>query len=485
MRVEQDISDIISSVMSKLQPVITRMAPSPTGELHVGSLSIALKNYAWAKRNNGKFILRIEDTDQKREVEGAIDRLKDILQLFNLRWDEGPYIQSKRLDLYQQKAKQLVESDHAYYCFCSPERLQQVREQMMAEKKPPQYDKRCRALTKKAAEERVQSGEAHVIRLKVPADKELTFTDLIRGKISFNSNSVDDQVLIKSDGFPTYHLAVVVDDYDMNVTHICRGEEWISSTPKHILLYQAFGWKQPVFCHFPVFLNPDGKGKMSKRKGSVSVESFLARGYLPEALLNFLMILGWAPKDENEVMDLERYIREFDPSEVSAKSVIFDLKKLDWLNGVYIRNLADEELLLRLNNFLPPDFPADKASEILPLIKERLVTLADIEALTDFFYREVEFDSALLLKKSSSGEVIEQLKATQETLKNLKSWEVEEVEASIRKLQEQNDWHKGQFFMMLRLAVTAKKATPPLFDTLKVLGKETVIRRLQQAQQNL
>lgn len=470
----------MSDTSNHPKSVVTRIAPSPTGDVHVGTLSIALKNYAFAKKHHGKFILRIEDTDQKREIEGAVEKIENVLKEFNLHWDEK-YIQSERLALYQQKAKELVDNDKAYYCFCSAQRLEEVRNQMMADKKPPRYDGHCRSLSKGEVLARVSTGEPHVIRLKVPENITLTFTDLIRGKISFNSSVVDDQVLLKSDGFPTYHLAVVIDDNDMEVTHVFRGEEWISSAPKHVLLYQAFGYELPIFCHFPVYLNPDGKGKMSKRKGTVSVESFLSRGYLPEALLNFLMILGWAPKDENELMNLERYINEFNPEDVSAKSVVFDIQKLNWLNGIYIRQLADNELMLRLVPYLPSDFPHHLLEAVLPLIKERLVTLADFEELTDFFYRDIQPDRESMLKKSTASEVIKELTVTLAALERLDSWTVASLEQTLRDAQVKHEWKAGQFFMLLRLATTAKKATPPLFDVLGVLGKETVLARLSAA----
>ena len=268
--------------------VRTRMAPSPTGDMHVGSMGIVLKNYAYAKKHGGSFVLRIEDTDKVREVEGAVDRIQDIITAYGLDWDEGPgkggdfgpYIQSQRIDLYTQMARELVENDKAYYCTCSKERLEEVRDSMRAQKLPPKYDQRCRNQQELVLGEMANGAQA-VIRLKTPKDQDVSFTDLIRGTITFNSNTVDDQVLLKSDGYPTYHLAVVVDDHGMDITHIMRGEEWISSTPKHVLLYQAFGWEMPVFAHIPVYLNPDGKGKMSKRKGTVSAQSFLDRGYLP------------------------------------------------------------------------------------------------------------------------------------------------------------------------------------------------------------
>lgn len=473
--------------------VRTRMAPSPTGELHVGGLAMSLKNYAWAKRNSGQFILRIEDTDQAREVEGAEERLKNILRLFDLDWDEGPdiggefgpYIQSERLELYKKRALELINSDHAYYCFCSKERLEEVRNQQRAEKVPPKYDGHCRNLTKTEIEKKLAEKRDYVVRLKVPRDQNLAFSDLLRGEISFDTNTIDDQVLIKSDGFPTYHLAVVVDDHEMRVSHVFRGEEWISSAPKHILLYRAFGWEIPVFAHFPIFLDPYGKGKMSKRTGAVSVEAFLRDGYLPKALLNFLMILGWSPKDENEIMDLDRYVREFDPADVSAKSVKFDLKKLQWLNGIYIRQMSLDELSRAIEQFLPGGFPKEKLAAILPLVSERLILLTDIDELTDFFYQKITVDKNLLLKKADEELVKLQLQQTVSKLKEISNWQTQDIEAAIRNLQESSDWHRGQYFMMLRVAITGKKATPPLFETMTVINKGMVLDRLDSASQKL
>lgn len=469
--------------------VRTRMAPSPTGEIHIGSMAIVLKNYAWAKKHDGQFILRIEDTDKEREVPGAVERIQEIIRIFGLDWDEGPgkggphapYIQSERLPLYKERAEELVAAGKAYYCFCSSERLTEVRERQRAANIPPKYDRLCRSIDPAEAQQRVTAGESYVIRLAVPDDQEVTFTDLIRGEITFNSSTIDDQVLLKSDGYPTYHLGVVVDDHDMNITHVMRGEEWISSTPKHILLYQAFGWPLPVYAHIPVFLNPDGKGKMSKRKGTVSAQSFLDAGYLPEALINFLMILGWTPEDQREILTLDEYIQEFDPRDVSPKSMAFDLDKLNWINGVYIRALPPEQLHAKLQPFLPADFPQEKLAQILPLVFERLVKLGDIEELTDFFYRDITVDSALLLKKATPGLVVEQLSQTAKVLQELTDWSVPAIEAAIRSLQAATGWSKGQYFMMIRLAVTGRAATPPLFDTIAVIGQATVVARLHQA----
>lgn len=462
--------------------VRTRIAPSPTGEMHVGSMAILLKNYAFAKKHGGQFLLRIEDTDKTREIEGGVQMIQDIIHRYGLDWDEGPYLQSERLGIYQEKAKELVAGGQAYYCFCSRDRLAAIKEQQLAAKTPPHYDRHCRSLSPEEVDAKLAAGESYVIRLKVPDDREIVFDDLLRGQISFNSNLIDDQVLLKSDGYPTYHLAVVVDDHLMGITHIMRGEEWISSTPKHILLYEAFGFPMPVFAHIPVFLNPDGKGKMSKRKGAVSAASFLERGYLPEALLNFFMILGWARDDQEEIMTLDEYVDAFDPKDLSSNSVAFDMRKLDWMNGVYIRRLTVSELAARIKPFLPATFPANQLEAVLPLIQERLVTLADFADLTSFFTGEITYDAQLLLKKAPSSELVsEQLQATLALLEQLPDFDDPSLEAAIRQLQEQHDWHKGQYFMMLRIAVTGQKATPPLFATMEVIGRELVLMRLRQA----
>lgn len=469
--------------------VRTRMAPSPTGEYHVGHISTLLKNYAFAKKYRGQFVLRIEDTDQERKVEGAVEKILSVIKAYGLNWDEGPekggpyspYVQSERLPLYKEYAQSLVDSGAAYYCFCSRQRLEQVREKQIANKEKPRYDRYCLSLSPTEIKEKLDKKEPYVIRLRVPDNHVVTFTDLIRGDISFESNQVDDQVLLKSDGFPTYHLAVVVDDHLMKITHVLRGEEWISSTPKHILLYQAFGWDSPIYAHIPVFLNPDGKGKMSKRKGTVSAQSFLDEGYLPEALLNFFMILGWTPKDQREILSLDEYIQEFDPRDISPKSVVFDLKKLAWLNGIYIRKLPFEELLQRILPFLPADFPAPKLSKILPLITERLTKLSEVDELTAFFYRDIELDKNSVLGKQDGGTVESQIQKTLSSLESIADWEYNSIETSIRTLQENEDWKKRDYFMLLRIATTGKTATPPLFETLEVIGRDKVLHRLNMA----
>jgi glutamyl-tRNA synthetase len=297
----------------------------------------------------------------------------------------------------------------------------------------------------------------------------------------FNSSTINDQVLLKSDGFPTYHLGVVVDDHDMMISHIFRGEEWISSTPKHILLYQALGWPKPIYGHIPVFLNPDGQGKMSKRKGEVSAQSFLDRGYLPEAMLNFFMILGWTPKDQREFITLQEYINEFDPANLSPKSVAFDLKKLDWINGIYIRKLSIEQLASKLSPFIPSDFPKELIAQVLPLINERLIRLDQFEELTSYFYKPIAPTATDLTKKSDPKEVVSQLELVISALEGLKSWNHSEIEQLLRDLVTQRDFKKSQFFMMLRVAATGSQFTPPLFETLAVIGPKIVLSRLTDA----
>ncbi|NCN06446.1 MAG: glutamate--tRNA ligase [Candidatus Pacebacteria bacterium] len=472
--------------MNKSSTVRTRMAPSPTGEIHVGSMAMLLKNYAYAKKYSGKFILRIEDTDQTREVPGAVSRILKTIKAYGLTWDEGPdiggpyapYIQSKRLSLYRERAEQLVAQDKAFYCFCTREQLEKVRAEQIANKQQPKYVGTCRQLSSQEVANRLADKHPAVIRLKVPKEEVITFRDLIRGTITVSGADVDDQVLLKTDGFPTYHLAVVVDDHAMQISHILRGEEWISSTPKHVLLYNAFGWRPPVFAHIPIFLNPNGKGKMSKRKGEVSAQSFLDQGFLPESLLNFFMILGWSHPEQKEVLTLTEYIEHFDPADISPNSVAFDIVKLRWLNGVYIRALSTTELLERLKPFIPPDCPLELVKKLLPLVQERLVTLSDFEQYTDFFYRPISVDQTRLCKKATPELVKEQLKITTSSLTAIATWDEQAIETVVRNLQEQHNWNKSQYFMLLRLAVSGQTATPPLFSMIEVLGKKRTLERL-------
>ena len=465
----------------------TRIAPSPTGIAHVGTLYMALFDYALAKKNNGQFLVRIEDTDRARFVEGAEQAIFEALDWAGVHEDESPrvggpyapYKQSERLEIYQKYADQLLDENKAYYCFCTSDELTAMRLEQQKQKLPPKYDGRCRHIDPQEAKRRVAAGENSVIRLKIPAG-ESTWNDLVRGPVTIDHNQVDEQVLMKSDGFPTYHLAVVVDDHLMEVTHIIRGEEWISSTPKHILLYDLFGWEKPEFAHMPLLRNAD-RSKLSKRKNDVSILSYREQGFLPEALLNFLMLMGWSHPEGQEFISLEEFVRDFTFDRVQTTGPIFDTDKLRWMNGKYLReHLSEVELIERLQPFIPADCPAEMIANILPLVRERLVTLKDWEQLTAFFYRDISHNKELLLKKLSPEEAAEYLESTIATVEGL-PWSVEDLETSIRALQEEHDWHKSKFFMLLRVAVTGETATPPLFETMQVLGKEKTLQRLTQA----
>lgn len=469
--------------------VRTRMAPSPTGIAHIGNMATALKNYALAKKHKGQFILRIEDTDRKRYVEGAVEAIYEAFDWLGLGIDEGPkeggpyepYTQSKRLKIYQDHAAELIKKDKAYYCFCSKDRLDKVRKDQQKTGKLPRYDGFCRNLEESVIQEKLESKEPHVIRLKVPDSGETYVQDILRGKITFHNNQIDDQVLLKSDGYPTYHLGVVVDDHLMNITHIIRGEEWLPSTPKHVLIYQAFGWELPIFSHVAVTRNRD-RSKMSKRVGDVAVRSYIKKGYLPEAMINFLALNGWSHPDKEEIFSLKEYVQAFTLERLQATAPVFDTDKLNWLNGIYIRELSDTELLERLKDFIPKGCSNNLAKKIIPLIKERLVTLGDFEELSNFFYQDISYDKKLLLKKGAMEDMVkQQLTTTREKLSSIdeNNWTHENIEQEIRSISQENDWKPGQYFMMLRIAATGKKATPPLFETIEVIGKQKTLERFQ------
>ncbi|MFC1711506.1 glutamate--tRNA ligase [Patescibacteria group bacterium] len=473
--------------------VRVRIAPSPTGNnLHIGNLYTALINWTFARQNKGKFIVRIEDTDKDRYVKGAEKKILQTLKDYGLDYDEsldkkgkfGPYRQSQRLEIYKKHALSLVDKGQAYFCTCSKERLDQVRKDQQQQKKVPQYDRFC--LNKQTdVKKQIKTGKKYVIRLKVPKGREIVFEDLLRGKISFQSNDVDDQVLLKSDGYPTYHLAVVVDDNLMEISHVIRAEEWISSVPKHILLYDAFGWKKPIFSHVPLLRNSD-KSKLSKRKNPVWASWYLEKGYLKEAVINYLCLMGWAHPQEKTIFPLAEFIKHFKLEKVSPAGPIFDLKKLDYINGVYIRNTDDEKLATLIKPFLKFKIEDKKLNKIIPLIKERIVTLSDASDLIDFFEKEIKYNKKLLLhKKAESRLVKEQLEAVYKELEKLTEWNLKNIAFSMQNLCEKNNWHRGQFFMALRVAVTCKTISPPLFESMEILGKEKTLQRIKIALKKL
>ncbi len=459
--------------------VRTRIAPSPTGQdLHIGNAYTALINYVFAKKHKGQFIVRIEDTDRTRFVEGSEKRILASLDWLGISHDEGtdiggpyaPYRQSERLDMYKRYAESLVEKGHAYYCFCTPERLEQMRKDQESKHLPPMYDGLCKKIDKTEGKKRVEKGEKHVIRLDVPDAGVTTFTDLIRGQISFENKLIDDQVLLKSDGYPTYHLGVVVDDHVMEISHIIRGEEWISSTPKHILLYQFFGWELPIFAHMPLLRNPD-KSKLSKRKNPVWASWYKEQGFLPEAVRNYLGTMAWSFPGGKDMFTTEEMIKEFDLGAVQTTAPIFDVEKLRWMNGEYIRDMKDNELIMRIYSF-DNRIPKDdiRMKKILPLIKERMKTLKEFWSLAGFFYESPkEYERPL--NKTLIGVVHNVLVAS--------DWTHDAMEKSIRGAAENATLKAKDLFMELRIAITGKTVGPPLLESLEILGKEEILKRLQ------
>ncbi|MEX0587562.1 MAG: glutamate--tRNA ligase [Patescibacteria group bacterium] len=463
---------------------ITRIAPSPTGAPHVGTAYVALFNWAFARQNKGQFILRIEDTDRSRFLPEAEGQILEALNWLGLSWDEGPLRQSERLPIYLQHAEELIQKDHAYYCFCSETRLEEIRQKAQREGRSPRYDRFCRKLDPKAAAERAKK-EKFVIRLKVPDEGETSFTDLVRGEIRFENSVLDDQVLIKSDGYPTYHLAVVVDDHLMKVTHVLRGEEWISSTPKHVLLYRAFGWDLPHFAHFPV-LRESSHAKLSKRHGSVGILEFKEEGYLPEALLNFLALLGWSHPEGKEVFELEDFVRKFDLRRISTSAPVFDREKLDWMNGEYIRQLDSRQLGSRLKDYLKQyrglEVDPVLLEKIVPLVRERIKKLGEFEALAGFFFNDVAWTKEELISRNeSAGSAAEKLTAVLHLFESQSDWKAESLEKKTRALAAVKGWEAPALFMLLRVAVTGQTVSPPLFESISVLGPEKTSARIKGA----
>src|SRR3989344_1801847 len=463
--------------------VRTRMAPSPTGEYHIGHIRTLLYNWAFAKKNKGDFIIRIENTDRERYVEGATDRILDVISDYGLSWDEGPrvggpygpYIQSERLDIYQEHAQILLKKKAAYYCFCSEERLAKMREEQKARGVvSTKYDRLCIKLKKQEIEEKLVNKLPYVIRMKVPENKEVTFNDLITGKISISSNNIDDQVLIKSDGFPTYHFAVVVDDHLMKISHVMRGNDWIPSTPKHILLYEAFGWKMPYFAHIPNLKEMGAGKKLSKRFGAVSAREFLDEGYLAEALLNFLMFLGWNPGTDREFYSLEEFIRVFSIEKIHKTDLVaFDRDKLLWMNNQYIQKLTDEDFAQRSLKFAPVGIDKKLLIKLSPLVKSRIKKLSELRQLAGFFFEKPRVDKKMLGKNW-----VEHLQAAHNIIENLDSWDLENLNDNLMKKIEKKGFKTGDFFMDLRIAIAGSKFTPPINDSIVILGKEETLKRI-------
>lgn len=469
--------------------IITRFAPSPTGFLHVGSLRTVLYNYLFAQKNQGKFFLRIEDTDQERKVAGAVENLKNILEQFKLIWDNKKImVQSERIAIYQKFAQKLVEENKAYYCFCSKERLEQIRKVQQQKGLPPMYDGTCRSLTPEETEKKLKANQPAVIRFKIPKTGQTEFTDLIRGQVTFTNNLLDDQIILKSDGFPTYHLASVIDDHEMEISHVIRGEEWLSSTPKHIMLYQAFGWPAPEFAHLPLLLNPD-RTKLSKRQGDVAVEDYLKKGYLPQALLNFVLLLGWNPGTDKEIFSLPDMILDFSLEKVHKAGAIFNLEKIDWLNSEYLKKIDFAKFKKSAIPYLNNNFSAiPKNIDLTSLLKmeqERIRYLAEIgEGVKFFFTNELIYESKILIwKKSDQKNTKKVLELLIAELKSYQKgdWQIEKLKTKIAKFIEDKKLTNGEVLWPMRVALTGQEKSPPPFDVAVILGKEETLNRLQKA----
>ncbi|MFA5210935.1 MAG: glutamate--tRNA ligase [Patescibacteria group bacterium] len=485
----------------------TRFAPSPTGYLHVGGLRTALFDYLLAKQNNGSFVLRIEDTDRNRLVQDGIENILKSLNWAGLEIDEGvvfdnqgkinqkgdcgPYIQSERLEIYHKYIDQLINQGDAYYCFCDKNRLEELRKEQELNKKPTGYDGHCRNLNIEEAKKRIAQGEKYVVRMKMPKTGETILEDLVRGQIVFKNEISDDQVILKEDGFPTYHLAVVVDDHLMGITHVIRGEEWLSSVPKHITLYKMFNWELPQFAHLPLLLNPD-KSKLSKRQGDVAVEDYTKKGYLPEALINFAAFLGWNPGTDQEIFSLEELIKSFDFKKVNKSGAVFNLEKLDWLNGQYIKKMSLNKLTeLTLPFFEKTDWwskyeikDKEQIAQIIALEKDRAKILSTIPEAVKFIFELPDYEKELLIwKKTDLDETKNKLKIISNFLQEISNeeWEKEILEKMVFVFIEKNNFGVGDILWPLRIAISGQKNSPGPFEIMAILKKEETIKRINLA----
>lgn len=465
-------------------PVRVRIAPSPTGDPHVGTAYIGLLNCVFARQNAGKFILRIEDTDQTRFVESSEHMIYEALRWIGLEWDEGPdvggpygpYRQSERTAIYRASVDSLLANHKAYRCFCSAERLDQMRRQQAAAKLPPKYDGTCRRLSPEAIAAKLAAGEPFTVRMAVSPGESTTFRDELRGNITFDHANIDDQILLKSDGYPTYHLANVVDDHAMEISDVIRAEEWISSTPKHVLLYAAFGWKTPRFWHMPLLRNPD-KSKISKRKNPVSLIYYRQSGFLPQAMLNFLGLMGGGMPADREIFTLRDMVERFEFPRISLGGPVFDLTKLKWLNGEYLRALTPEEFFAALRASILSDA---YLSGIAGLLQTRIETLGQFGDLADFFIRDEVLPppDVFLPKKRSLDETLDFSAAMLAALENC-DWSSEAIDGALRQLGEEKQWTVKESFMLLRAILTGKTASPPLLESLIIFGKPRSLDRIR------
>ena len=484
------------------KPARVRFAPSPTGRLHLGGARTALYDYLLAKQTGGQFILRLEDTDRKRYVPGAEDELKHGLRWLGIPWDEGievggphaPYRQSERKEIYLDHARWLIEHDFAYYCFCTPQRLEQVRQEQMKNKQPVRYDGLCRRLDPAEAERRAAAGEPHVIRFKMPEEGSITAHDRLRGDITVENRNLDDYIIVKSDGLALYHLAAMVDDHLMGVTHVIRGSEWLSTFPLHVHIIRAFGWEEPVWVHLSLFLKPSGKGKMSKRESaslmqdgySTYISDLEDLGYLPEAVVNWIALMGWSYDDRAEFFTLPDLVEKFSLDHLNPAPAAINFTKLDHFNGLHIRSLAVEDLANRIRPFFEKAGLAvtdEKLRQIAPLLQERIATLDEALPMGGFFFHDEisPIPEELVGKKLTPAQSAEAARQALEILEGLPEFTHESAEQPLRDLAERLGLSAGQLFGVLRVAVTGQTVSPPLFESMAVIGREKVLQRIRDA----
>jgi len=483
------------------KPARVRVAPSPTGHMHLGTARTALYDYLLARKTGGKFILRVEDTDVKRTVPGAEQEIMDGLRWLGLEYDEGPdvggpygpYRQTERREIYQQHARILVDKDHAYPCFCTPDRLEKMRAEQQKRKEPPHYDGLCRKLAPDESARRIAGGEKYVVRFKTHKEGNTTARDLLRGDIVVENKNIDDYVLLKSDGLPTYHLAAMVDDHLMEITHVLRGSEWLGTFPLHVNIVRAFGWVEPEWVHLSVFLKPSGKGKMSKREAtdaikdghSIFIKDLQDLGFIPEGVLNWIVLMGWGVA-EGDVLSLQDMIQKFDLDHLNPSPAAINFGKLDHFNGTHIRLLREDDLAARLKPFfVKAGLPVEDRllAKVVPLVRERMTTLDEAVDMAGFFFKqEVQPDPADLVAKGlTAAQSIEAARQSLDVLQGLGSLDVQTAEPPMRALVEKMGLTAAQVFGILRVAVTGQKVSPPLFESMEIIGREEVLARLRRA----
>ena len=481
--------------------VRVRYAPSPTGLQHIGGVRTALFNYFFARSQGGKFILRIEDTDRERYSDESLQDLYDTFEWLGIDWDEGPdrggdygpYVQSERFELYKKYAEQLIAEGKAYYCYCTPERLDALRQQQQKDKKSQQgYDRHCRDLSVEKRADYKSRGLKPVVRFKIPLEGKTVFHDLLLGDVKRKNSDINpDPVLLKSDGFPTYHLANIIDDHMMKISHIMRAQEWLPSGPLHVLLYEAFGWEPPQYCHLPMVMGKDGQ-KLSKRHGSTSLRDFIAAGYLPEALINYVSLVGWSYDDSREFFEKEDLEKLFVLEKLNKAPGVFDYKKLDWFNGQYIRKLSDTQLIEKISPYLteagcirnpPTESQQSMLDGLVPIVKERLKLLSDIVPMTAFLFGDIADYAAeeLIPKKQDAAGALEILRLGKPLIEKLSQLDDEALEEEFKALSESSGYKLGDLLAPLRVAVTGSRISPPLFASIRLLGLDTALARIDAA----